>query len=90
MRVLYRVRPYEKNKGSADLLYESWIDRCMESVRSGKHSVFRRNIRQIVEDFDKLELADVRKPRVGLVGEILVKFHPSEQQCGGPDREEKG
>ena len=77
MRVLYRVRPYEKIKGSADLLYESWIDRCMESVRSGKHSVFRRNIRQIVEDFDKLELADVRKPRVGLVGEILVKFHPT-------------
>ncbi len=77
MRVLYRVRPYEKIKGSADLLYESWVDRCMESVRSGKHSVFRRNIKQIVEDFDHLELNDVHKPRVGLVGEILVKFHPT-------------
>ncbi len=77
MRLLYRVRPYEKIKGSADRLYESWIERCMESVRSGKHSVFRRNIRQIVEDFDNLELADVKKPRVGLVGEILVKFHPT-------------
>ena len=77
MRLLYRVRPYEKIKGSADRLYESWTGRCMESVRSGKHSVFRRNIRQIVEDFDNLELADVKKPRVGLVGEILVKFHPT-------------
>ena len=77
MRLLYRVRPYEKIKGSANQLYESWIDRCIESVRSGKHSVFRRNIRQIVEDFDNLELVDVKKPRVGLVGEILVKFHPT-------------
>ena len=77
MRVLYRVRPYEKIKGSANMLYESWIERCKESVRSGKHSVFRRNIRQIVEDFDRLELVDIKKPRVGLVGEILVKFHPT-------------
>jgi predicted CoA-substrate-specific enzyme activase len=77
MRLLYRVRPYEKIKGSANQLYESWIERCKESVRSGKLSVFRRNIRQIVEDFDNLELLDVKKPRVGLVGEILVKFHPT-------------
>ena len=77
MRVLYRVRPYEKIKGSANLLYESWVERCIESVRSGKHSEFRRNIRQIVADFDCLEIVDTRKPRVGLVGEILVKFHPT-------------
>ncbi len=77
MRVLYRVRPYEKIKGSADLLYESWVEHCRESVRSGKHSVFRRNIRKIVEDFDRLELNDIQKPRIGLVGEILVKFHPT-------------
>jgi predicted CoA-substrate-specific enzyme activase len=77
MRVLYRVRPYEKVKGSADQLYESWVERCKESVRSGKHSTFRRNIKQIVADFDNLELNDVQKPRVGLVGEILVKFHPT-------------
>lgn len=77
MRVLYRVRPYEKIKGSANLLYESWVERCVASVRSGKHSEFKRNIRMIVEDFDRLEIVDTRKPRVGLVGEILVKFHPT-------------
>ncbi|NLK85930.1 MAG: 2-hydroxyacyl-CoA dehydratase [Clostridiaceae bacterium] len=77
MRVLYRVRPYEKVRGSANRLYESWVGRCKESVRSGKHSTFRRNITQIVKDFDSLELVDVQKPRVGLVGEILVKFHPT-------------
>lgn len=77
MRVLYRVRPYEKIKGSANLLYESWVERCQESVRSGRHSEFRRNIKGIVEDFDNLEIENIQKPRVGLVGEILVKFHPT-------------
>ncbi|HEX2946609.1 MAG TPA: acyl-CoA dehydratase activase-related protein [Clostridia bacterium] len=77
MRVLYRVRPYEKIKGSANLLYESWVERCQASVRSGRHSEFKRNIKGIVEDFDSLELEKAEKPRVGLVGEILVKFHPT-------------
>ena len=77
MRVLYRVRPYERIKGSADLLYESWVEKCKESVRSGKHSEFKRNIKLIVKDFDNIEINDMKKPRVGLVGEILVKFHPT-------------
>ena len=77
MRVLYRVRPYERIKGSADLLYQSWAKKCEESVKSGRIGLFRKNIRQIVADFDRLELNDIRKPKVGLVGEILVKFHPT-------------
>lgn len=77
MRVLYRVRPYEKIKGSANRLYEAWIDRCKESVRTGEHKLFKKYVRGIVKDFDSLEINDVRKPRVGLVGEILVKFHPT-------------
>jgi predicted CoA-substrate-specific enzyme activase len=77
MRVLYRVRPYEKIKGSANALYESWVERCKTSVRSGDHRSFKNNIYSIVRDFDNLELKDIRKPRVGLVGEILVKFHPT-------------
>jgi predicted CoA-substrate-specific enzyme activase len=77
MRLLYRVRPYERIPGSANRLYESWIERCQHSVKSGKHGEFRRNIKKIIEEFDNLELRDVKKPRVGLVGEILVKFHPT-------------
>lgn len=77
MRVVYRVRPYEKIAGSANLLYEKWVERCKESVRSGKRGTFKKYVRQIVEDFDNLEINDVKKPKVGLVGEILVKFHPT-------------
>lgn len=76
MRVLYRVRPYEKIKGSANELYNKWVKKCRESTISGNHRVFKNNIRNIVKDFDNLEIEDIRKPKIGLVGEILVKFLP--------------
>lgn len=77
MRVLYRVRPYEAVAGSANALYESWVERCQENVRNGSIKQFRKNVYQIVKEFDKLEILNIKKPRVGLVGEILVKFHPT-------------
>lgn len=77
MKVVYRVRPYEAVKGSANTLYDKWIIRCKESVKNGKFSEFKNNIRNIVKDFDNLEILNITKPRVGLVGEILVKFHPT-------------
>lgn len=78
MRVLYRVRPYEKIPGSANKLYEYWVDRCQQALISGGRKEFRENIYKIVEDFDNLEIyEDLIKPKVGVVGEILVKFHPT-------------
>ncbi|MBC2725804.1 2-hydroxyacyl-CoA dehydratase [Desulfosporosinus sp.] len=78
MRVLYRVRPYEKFPGSANLLYDYWVKRCQVSLKSGSGKEHSENIRQIVADFDSLELyEDLVKPKVGVVGEILVKFHPT-------------
>lgn len=77
MRVLYRVRPYEAVVGSANALYESWVERCQENVRNGSIKQFRKNVYQIVKEFDELEILNIKKPRVGLVGEILVKFHPT-------------
>ena len=77
MRVLYRVRPYEAIPGSANELYESWVAKCQENVKNGNMKEFKKNVYQIVKDFDELPLLDIKKPRVGLVGEILVKFHPT-------------
>lgn len=78
MRVLYRVRPYEKFPGSANLLYDYWVNRCQESLKKGNKKEHAENVRQIVNDFDKLEIyEDLIKPKVGVVGEILVKFHPT-------------
>jgi predicted CoA-substrate-specific enzyme activase len=77
MRVLYRVRPYEKIKGSANLLFEKWEARCIENVRNGNPFTFKHNMYRLVRDFDSLEINSVVKPKVGIVGEILVKFHPT-------------
>lgn len=77
MNVLYRVRPYESVKGSANALYESWIEKCRSNIRSGSVRGFTNNVKQIVRDFDNLDIEDIKKPRVGLVGEILVKYHPT-------------
>ena len=77
MRVLYRTRPYEKSKGSANALYEAWNEKCRRDIKKGGLKAFKENIHGIVQDFDNLPLTDERKPRVGVVGEILVKFHPT-------------
>lgn len=77
MRLLYATRPYEKIKGSAEALMDSWYDRIIENVVNFKRSVFNSNIRKIVEEFDNLERLNIKKPKVGIVGEILVKYHPN-------------
>ncbi len=78
MRVLYRVRPYEKAKGSANALYEKWNGKVKRDVSKGDRKTFEQNITQIVADFDQLPIhEEMKKPRVGIVGEILVKYHPT-------------
>ncbi len=77
MRVLYRTRPYEAVAGSANALYEKWNAKCKEAIRVGDRSTYKKIIAGIVEDFEQLELLDIVKPRVGIVGEILVKYHPT-------------
>lgn len=78
MRVLYRVRPYEKSPGSAQALCDTWAARCRQDMLIGAKHNFKKNLFGIVHDFDKLELDERQsKPRVGLVGEILVKYHPT-------------
>ena len=46
-------------------------------MKNGKWIEFSKNVEDIVKDFDELELLDIKKPKVGVVGEILVKFHPT-------------
>ncbi|MBP3684834.1 MAG: 2-hydroxyacyl-CoA dehydratase [Oscillospiraceae bacterium] len=78
MRCLYRVRPYEKLPGSADALHSHWRTKCIEALTS-KHSAkrYKQICRDIVSDFDNLPIHEnLKKPRVGIVGEILVKYMP--------------
>ena len=78
MNVVYRTRPYEEVAGSTNALHKKWEEKCIASL-TGKASMkeFNKNCRDIVADFDKLPIKDIKKPRVGIVGEILVKFLPA-------------
>ena len=76
IQVLFRTRPYEQEAGSADALYRKWAERCKEVVAKGSFRYFGQVVREIVREFDALPLTDERKPRIGLVGEIFVKFSP--------------
>ncbi len=75
-RLLYATRPYEVEPGAAEALQRSFDDRIFENCKDGKFSTYKKMMGEIVEAFDKLPLRDVKKPRVGVVGEILVKYHP--------------
>ncbi len=79
MRCLYRVRPYEAVPGSANALHEKWKKRVIAFISQNKllsHRKYKKMCREIIRDFDNLPMLDIKKPRVGVVGEILVKFHP--------------
>lgn len=76
MRVVYATRPYEKVPGSTNALHEKWRNRCINFLTNKKVSyfTFSKMCKNIISDFDNLERLDIKKPKVGIVGEILVKF----------------
>ena len=78
MRCLYRVRPYELEGGSAEALHQKWKEICIDSLVNPKTRWrYGEVCRGIVADFDALPINEaLRKPRVGIVGEILVKYMP--------------
>ncbi|MBO6108559.1 MAG: 2-hydroxyacyl-CoA dehydratase [Eubacterium sp.] len=78
MRVIYRTRPYEKVPGSVEALHQKWLPECIAEAEKPNHARFKKNLAGIIHDFDTIELDDkVRRPRVGVVGEILVKYLPA-------------
>ena len=78
MRCLYHVRPYELEKGSAEAIHQKWKKICVDSLVNLKTKWRYADVcRGIVADFDALPIDEtLRKPRVGIVGEILVKYMP--------------
>ena len=80
MRCVYHMRPYEKEPGSVNAIHQKWIKKCQDFLSTKKlpnYFTFRKMCREIVEDFDRIPITDEKKPRVGIVGEILVKFAPA-------------
>ena len=79
MRCIYRMRPYEVTPGSVEEVHQKWLARCRKFLCGKRLDFFKfqRMCKEIVEDFDRIPVRDEVKPRVGVVGEILVKFAPA-------------
>ncbi len=75
-RCLYKTRPYEMEKGAANRLHKEWNDKLGTELKSLSISKFKKNVKAIVKSFLEIPTFDIEKPRVGIVGEILVKYHP--------------
>lgn len=78
MQCVLATRPYEINPGSTDALCDYWVKKLRERITKANIFQYSKYIKNIIEDFDNLPVDKSKpKPRVGVVGEIYVKFHPS-------------
>lgn len=75
-KLLLATRPYEKEKSATNALYEKWIKKIQDITYNTKYFSYRIAAKKMVKDFERIERINTVKPKVGLVGEILVKYHP--------------
>ena len=76
-KMLTKNRAYEVNKGETQKLFDNWMEKCKKLLQKSSNKEFKQSIYDIVNDFEKIELdTTTQKPRVGIVGEVLIKYHP--------------
>ena len=76
-KMLTKNRAYEIHKGETQKLFDEWLEKCKTLVVKSTMKEFKQNIYDIVNDFEKIELdTSIEKPKVGIVGEVLIKYHP--------------
>ncbi len=74
-----QTEPYETNKGDAERMQEKWLDRICGwflSDTGWKSREVKRNMPVIAADFAAIPVRRVPKVKVGVVGEIYVKYSP--------------
>lgn len=79
MKCIYRMRPYEATPGATIKVHDKWKKEAEKFLLMTYPSryAFRKLCKGAIHDFDQIELLDIKKPKVGVVGEILVKFMPA-------------
>ena len=76
-KMLTKNRAYEVHKGETQKLFDTWMEKCKKLLEKSTMKEFKQSIYDMVEDFEKIELdTSVEKPKVGIVGEVLIKYHP--------------
>ncbi|WP_300745193.1 2-hydroxyglutaryl-CoA dehydratase, partial [uncultured Helicobacter sp.] len=79
MHIANQTRAYEKNKGDTDAMVDKWVRRITtEGTNEGlkKYSVLKKDLKLILDDFASIPRDSKQKVRVGIVGEIYIKFSP--------------
>ena len=74
-----QCRPYEKEKGSTDKLISYWVDKLTEEYKKPKNVKYKKvlsNFDLIAKDFNDIPVERIPKIRVGVVGEIYIKYAP--------------
>lgn len=90
-KMLTKNRSYEINKGETKKLFDIWLDKCKKLVVKSSMKDFKSSIYEMVEDFEKIELdKTLIKPKVGIVGEVLIKYHPFGNNYVAEKLEEEG
>ncbi len=70
-------RAYEVNYGETDEVFANWMEKCQKLIEKSSMKEFKKSIYDMVEDFEKIEIdTSIPKPKVGIVGEVLIKYHP--------------
>ena len=75
-RLLIASRPYENDTGAAQRLYDDWAEKAKKSILTADKKVFAADMRAMAGDFAALDLNPPSRPKIGIVGEILINFHP--------------
>ena len=76
-KMLHKNRAYEVNKGDTDKVFDKWMEKSKKLVTKCTNSEFKQAIYDMVDDFEKIEVDMTKvKPKVGIVGEVLIKYHP--------------
>ena len=76
-KMLHKNRAYEINKGDTDKVFDKWMEKSKKLVTNCTNKEFKQAIYDMVDDFEKIEVDMTKeKPKVGIVGEVLIKYHP--------------
>ena len=79
MNLVNQTRPYEKTAGQAEAQADRWTQRLgreLGTSRCIRTRRIRENYRAMVEDFKAIPMERQIRPKVGVVGEIFVKYSP--------------
>lgn len=90
-KMLTKNRAYEINIGETEELFNIWMIKCKKLLEKSTMKEFKQSIYDIVNDFEKIELdTSIKKPKVGIVGEVLIKYHPYGNNFVANKLEEEG